>query len=549
MFRFNSRPIQVEDWRPFIPMYSPNYTPLMTVRSGRGVGKSIAIIVRRLMLAAALPNSPSMIVCPLQSQSDRLSVEYFKPIFTQSPIRALLTENDNNNKNGNVRRRHFSNGSLINFSYAFLDAERVRGFHMRFMDIDEAQDFDPSFVPIVKECVSYPQPCLSRFGTSKTNDTTLELAYQDSTQSIWVVPCSSCGFEAKTCLSGGHILDMIGPYRDDVSEERPGTICPNCSTSSAPVPINPRYGWWEHRYPERANLSIGLHIPQIIMPRHFADQFKWYELIRKQNGFDNYSTGKFLNEVLGEPYDLAHRLIGVEQLKAAAVLGPNTLQEAVRRVESGMYSYVVIGVDWSGGGVDGFSRTAIAAAGYAHDGRIEIFYGKKFPAGNDDISEAKEICQTAYALRAYALIHDYNGVGAGRETVIKMTGYPEDRLMPAILTAELPGHAVIDFKKEVGAVARSYYHICKPRSYQFTTKSICSQYIRTFAYNEEQENSEPLLKDFTQLVEDYIEGPSRTTYRVRKSSETVSDDFASAANFACWALWYITDTRPNVLGT
>lgn len=428
--------------------------------------------------------------------------------------------------------------------YAFLDAERLRGYHLRFMDIDEAQDFDPTFIPVVKECVSYKNPCLSRFGTSKTNDTTLELAYQHSSQSIWVTPCTACGFKSYACLDNGHILEMIDEdvTRSDICEKQPGTLCPGCR-----VPINPRYGWWEHRYPERAEESVGLHIPQIIMPRHFADLFKWRDLLRKKNGFDNYSHGKFLNEVLGEPYDLAHRLIGVEQLKACAVLGPNTLHEAIKRVEKSRYSRIILGVDWSGGGQDGFSRTAIAVVGFANDGRVDIFYGKKFPSGTDGLVEAKEILHIANVLQAHFIIHDYNGVGSAREDIIRSMGYPFERIMPVLFTGEMPGHPVINFKKITDQRSRGFYHLCKPRSYQHTTKAMCQKTIRTFEYNDQNEDNEPLLKDFTQLVEDYIEHTNRTTYSVRKASESVSDDFASAANYACWGLWHATDTKPQIV--
>lgn len=538
LLRFRGQPINTRDWFPFNPLYSTRVPEFLTLRAGRGVGKSVAMMARQLIRLARFPYHQVLVVCPLVSQSDRLSIEYFQPMLAESPLGALL---QHGGRSGSVRRRVFANGAIVNFLYAFVRVDQCRGYHIHDLIIDESQDIDPEFIPVLNECASLPNRTILCGGTSKTRDTSLEKSYQDSSASVWRIPCAACGHIATATLPpDGDVDQMIGPWRDDISEERPATVCPRCRR-----PIHPRHGWWEHRKPENAGRSLGLHIPQVIMPMHYANPQRWRDLLAKRDGSQNYTTGKFVNEVLGEPWDVAHRLIGIDDIKAAATLGPNTLEAARHRVSRAGYRLIVLGVDWGGGGVSGVSRTALAACGLAPDGTAEVLYGQKIPPEFDALREARTILQVAQALQVGVIAHDYNGVGSAREDLLRQFGWSLNQLMP-IVYWDSPGNLIIDHVPPSGSRSRGYYHLQKARAFQFLAQAIRRQRVRFFNYDRVSDDHPGLLWDLYQLVEDAVEGPIRTHYRVRRASDSVSDDFAQAVNLGCWGLWHATGTRPKL---
>src|SRR5690606_27526629 len=144
-----------------------------------------------------------------------------------------------------------------------------------------------------------PWAMLLLTGISITLDTALEAAWRRSSHKVWFVSCIIGGSNDWNIPSlEYHLLNIIGQLRDDVSERAPGVVCHKCRK-----PINPRHGHWVHRYPEKRWTYSGLHVPQIIMPIHFARRDKWAELLMKQSGGHGYNEAKFWNEVLGEALD------------------------------------------------------------------------------------------------------------------------------------------------------------------------------------------------------------------------------------------------------
>jgi hypothetical protein len=71
-----------------------------------------------------------------------------------------------------VLQRSFKNNSMMLFSFALLDSDRVRGVSADRVCIDEVQDMDPDHVPIIQETMSYSKwvPCISR-GPQKVSTT------------------------------------------------------------------------------------------------------------------------------------------------------------------------------------------------------------------------------------------------------------------------------------------------------------------------------------------------------------------------------------------
>lgn len=391
-------------------------------------------------------------------------------------------------------------------------------------------------------CVSsVDEPYQMWGGSSKTNDTTLEKKYKESTQSLWHTPCT-CGATTVATVedSGGHLHAMIGPYHDRISSSHPATLCHACRR-----PIHPGHGYWVHRYPERARVSVGLHIPQPIMPMHFTNPVKWRQLIGKKDGAANFGYGKYLNEVLGEPYDLAHRLITEAELQKAGQGRPaNTVENCRAACRSGVYQWIAVGVDWSGGGEDEVSRTGIAVVGLHRDGHLDVLYGCKRPSLEAAEDQARFILQLATDCGAMAIAHDYNGVGVAREDFLRMFGWPQERFMPLVYN-DTPGKAVIDVLPAGGGRVRTAYRMSKPRSLQLFCSAVRRGRVRLFAYDYVNADSPGVLVDFTVLSERVIEAPGGSNvYRVYKASEEVSDDYAHACNMAAWCCWHAAGVQP-----
>lgn len=537
LLTIKNTPMSLANHFVFLPLFALSLFPILVVRAGRQLGKSRQIAARLILQCAFKPGQEVLVVLPLQEQSDRLSSIIFKPMIEDSPVLTMLRSDPNL---GSVRRRDFDNRSLIQFSYAFLDAERVRSTTAQILWIDEGQDMDPAHVPILSSCLDgADEPATFISGSSKTKDTFLERSWDRSSQNVWQIKCPACGFDNVCCLEpDGHIMAMLGSYRDDISPERPGLVCSRCRK-----PVSSRLGRWVSRFPERADTIAGYHIPQPIMPGHCERPVKWKLLLDKMNGGQGFTTAKFYNEVLGEAFDSAFKLVSLDDLKQAAVgIGPN--DERVLSDRAGKYERVFLGVDWGGGGEAGVSRTKIAAMGMRR-GDIEVFGGAQFPPSTDRVEEARQIIRYAQLCHAYVIAHDYNGAGTASESVLTHLGWPESNIVP-IQYGKVPGGKMIHCHLPGANGGRRYYVTDKSRSLQFLSMAIRQKRVRFFDYDWVDDHRPGLLYDFTNLVEDKIETPTGEVYRIRKLSENVSDDFAHAVNYGACALWEAMSAWPDL---
>lgn len=539
LLTLDRKPMSLEDFFVFVPIFSTGLPPDVTLRAGRQLGKTHQTSGRLILQLAAIPGFKILVVTPLQEQSDRLSATVFKPMVDDSPIRAILGVEGTM---GSVRRRRFANGSLVYFSYAWLDTDRVRQINANWLYVDEAQDMDPAHVPVIKECLSSKlEPMVFVSGTSKTKGTFLEDRWEHSSQGVWHVECDACGFDNVCALEpDGHILSMIGPVRDDISEERPGTLCHRCRT-----PVVPRRGRWRHRYPERVRDHVGYFVPQPVMPIHYSTPSKWAQLVGKMNGGDGYTTARFYNEILGEAYDDASKLISETDLrKACTGVGPNDEAKAMHRASA--YPLVVLGVDWGGDGSEGVSRTKVAAVGFNYDGSAEVFFGAQFQPSTDAMVEGREVLRLAVAMKAKLVAHDANGA-ITREAVMNSMGWPAKQLVPCVYRSVVGGD-MIEYQAPQKNRTRGYWVLDKGRILDFVCAAIKVKQVTFFDWDYVDSNRPGLVYDFMALVINRVETPTGRSFRVVKLRESMSDDFAHSCAFALASGWELLRSWPNVTG-
>lgn len=538
LFNLKGHPYSLVDQFPFEPMFNRVMPSGQIWMTGRQTGKTVSLSASSITRALVIKDYTILLVAPLFEMIRRLSNNNVRPFIERSPIRHMFSDTTTEN---NVLQRSFKNHSKLMFSYAFLDAERVRGIAAHSISKDELQGFDPSLMPVIDETMSAsPNPFSLEAGTPKSMENLIERRWQESSQAEWVVKCQACNHYNIPAIA--HDLDkMIGPARADISENLPGVICAKCQR-----PISPRlHGRYEHARPERRFELAGYHVPQIMMPMHYSNPIKWRALLNKQAGMGGVSPSKFYNEVLGVSYDVGSRLISLTDIRKAAVLGPNTTENAGAVIER--YTHRILAVDWGGGGQDETSFTTYAVLGITPDGKIECPFGFRSVTPHDHVGEAKLALNFMAQFRCSHLVHDYCGAGDLRQTFITMARFPTNRIIP-IAYVRAASQGMMRFIKADHINPTAHYRLDKARSLVMTCELIKCGYLRFFDYDYQGEDSNGLLHDFLSLVEDKTE--SRTgsdSYTIIRDQQSATpDDFAQAVNIGTMALFHMTERWPQM---
>lgn len=548
LFSLKGKPYSLDNYFPFEPFFRTRIPRATLLKTGRQVSKSTSLAAQGISTAISMPYFSTLYVTPLYEMIRRFSHNYVREFIESSPSKELLVSED---LAQNVLQRQFNNGSNMYFSYAFLDAERTRGIPADKNAIDEVQDIQYDFLQIIHETLSgSPYAVKAYSGTPKTLDNTMEKLWQDSSQAEWVIKCQHSGCNYWNVPSLSHdLLKMLGPWHEEISEKIPGVVCAKCRKH-----LNPRSGRWVHAYPERRWLFSGYHIPQIILPMHYANPEKWDILIGKSQGRANTTFTTFLNEVCGESYDEGSKLLSETDLKAAAVLPwPNDWRKAADQI--GGYVRRVLAVDWGGGGGtlkatgdSGKSRTSftsLAVLGYRADGIIDVLWGMRSLKTHDYYYESQLVVETLNRFRCSHLVHDYGGAGAIRETFVHQAGWPAENIVP-IAYHTTAKHNIMTFHPATESHPRHWYSVDKSRALVLTSQCIKFGLIRFFQYDFKSADDAGLIRDFLALLEEKIDGRGTTDRYVIVRHPNLPDDFAQAVNIGSCALWHIAKRWPDL---
>lgn len=539
LLNLENRPYTLKDHFPFESIFRTELPRDILMKTGRQVAKSTSLAARGILISNAIDNFSTLFVTPLYEQIRRFSTNYVRKFIEQSPVKSLWTGTGTEDS---VLQRSFKNFSKMFFSFALADADRVRGISAHSCNFDEVQDMDRNLIPIIKETMSASRWRLSMYaGTPKTLDNTIEGLWTSSSQAEWIVPCRNCRYR-NTPRMGYDLEKMIGPWHDQISEHIPGTICAKCRR-----PIFPRDGRWEHQVPKRRWTFPGYHIPQIIMPIHYADPTRWAELLAKMEGYGNVTTPQFYNEVLGESYDVGAKLITQTELQAAAVLPwhnvPDNPVEAVRASRN--YVLRVMGVDWGGGGEDEVSFTTIAVLGLRADGKIDVIYGRRLLFPHLKVEEAQVCLQVFRMFDCHYFAHDFNGAGDVREAFMVQSGLPIELVVPIVYYRSAARNPMTIHKSD-DKHSRNYWHLDKARGLQTVCQCIKLGGIRFFRYDYVNDQNRGLMHDFLALQENKIEVARGADIFTVQRNPAFSDDFAHSVCYAAATIWHYTGRWPNL---
>lgn len=518
---------------------------------------STSLAAQGVVFSNSIPYFSTLYVTPLFEMVRRFSHNYVRQFLEESPARKLFLGSKTMNS---VLQRTFLNGSAMYFSYAFLDAERTRGIPADKNVIDEVQDMNYDFLQIIHETLSGSPYALKQYaGTPKSLDNTIEKLWQDSSQAEWMIKChhQGCG-HWNVPAADWDLIDMIGPWHREISEKTPAVVCAQCSTSASIRPLNPRLGRWVHRFPERRWTQAGYHVPQIIMPMHYASHEKWDALVGKMQGRANTTPTTFLNEVCGESCDQGSKLITVSELKAACVLPWVRKVAAAKKHALKGYVRKILSVDWGGGGgtVKGAasktgeqkrertSFTTLAVLGMRPDGKIDTIWGHRSVRTHDWEYEARLCLEAMKEFQCSHIAHDYSNAGEGRLVLLYQAGVPPTNIYN--IRYQGFGHNIINFHEATDDHPHNWWAVDKARSLVTTCMAIKYGLIRFFQYDYVSADQPGLLEDFLSLIEEKVDSRLGSDTYVIVRNPNKPDDFAHSVNMGACCLWSMTGKWPNI---
>lgn len=532
LLTLQGQPYHLRDHFAFEPVFKLRLPRRMVLKCARQVSKSTSLTASGVLRSAG-SRLRSLYITPRYEQVRRLSTTYVRPFINHSVIRELII---NEESAQGVLLRTFANQSVMHFSFAFLDVDRVRGIACDFILIDEVQDIDYDFVPIIYECMSASQFGIALYsGTPKTLDNGIEALWHDSSKGEWVTHCDCSTISTPGATSSGH-WNMAAHHADLIKMIGLKTVvCSKCDK-----PINPRNGHWYHTDGKIHPNFHGYHVPQVIMPMHYESPDKWTELVAKRDGKGGYAKAKFLNEVLGESADHGVHLTTMTDIKKASKLNVNDLATACREISRCRVR--VLGVDWGGGGEEEVSFTTAALCGLTARGVIVgCYFAMRFHTGFTHDEEARELLRIFRGAGCHYLAHDYGGSGSVRETLMIQAGLPVESIINFSYVRATARH-IVHYNQPHGNEMRGYWALDKARSLVLQATCIKSEQVLLPEY----ESSKDITHDLLNLYEDKHDLPAGADiYLIRRKPKT-TDDFAHSLNFAAMAIYHTQQLYPDL---
>lgn len=378
MLHLDGHPFSLKDYPFYHSIYDNHYDALL-LKTGRQVAKSTTLANFMITEACAQPFFKALFVAPSMEQTTKFSQSRIgKTIFYSPDIRSTYVSKELSSR---VLMRALTNGSELTFSYASDNPDRARGISADRVAYDEVQDimYD-EVIPVINECMANSDRGYETYcGTPKSMENTIEQLWQWSTQCEWVIRCEGC----KTYQ---YLIDdkCIGKH---------GPICLKCGKY-----LNVRNGQWIDTEPLQESGEgkriKGFHVSQFILPKNSMASMptdstsqelarkRWDRLITK---YEQYPPARFKNEVIGVSDAVGTRLLS--KLELEALCQDYTVDDIPSAGAMNGVSEVVAGVDWSGGGSKGNSRTVlwiwgVLNGGVEHRFRLKTLYFKIYPETN-----------------------------------------------------------------------------------------------------------------------------------------------------------------------
>lgn len=256
---------------------------------------------------------------------------------------------------------------------------------------------------------------------------------------------------------------------------------------------------------------------------------------------EHWDKPKFMNEVLGLPCDESIKLLSSGDLQGAMLDELDGQLDNIRG-RAADYDFLVLGVDWSGGGQLTDSYTALAVLGpRMRAGRLEVdvLFTQRLDKGMSPEEESGYIKHVIETAGCRYVAHDFTGAGYLREVMLNQSGVTSEATLPMNYTVS--ARADIVWFHEEQSASRRYYSLDKPRSLALLAAMIRQRHIRLHRFSPQQATP---LNDLLALVEKPRENASGSVFYLIGRAANRPDDCAHAINFAANAIWYLLEAYP-----
>ena len=272
----NGKPYSLKDYPHMVAIYNSK-SDKTTVKTSRQVSKSTTIANSMISRAVMIKYFKGLYVAPRIDQTKLFSHDRVATVLDQSPLLRdyYISVKDENS----VFTKQFSNGSKLFFRYAFLSPDAIRGITATACFIDEVQDINIEFIPIIEETMFRSETKTSVYtGTPKHSQGTLSQLWRKSTMNEYALRCEKCN---NWNILMEENIGLLGP------------ICSRCGGS-----LKGAKGQWVSTFPNRDKLPKMNGFRICAMHFYNAPWVKWErDLVEKR---DNSPTqAVFYNETLG----------------------------------------------------------------------------------------------------------------------------------------------------------------------------------------------------------------------------------------------------------
>jgi len=388
----DGRKFSLRDWPMHKAFYNERHRRTL-FKTSRQVAKSTTLANYSIIECALIPHFKTLFISPTKEQTVRFSNSRVAKVMNYSPkINRTFLKAD---LVARVLHKQYTNGSEMLFTYASDDPDRLRGPSSDRNLWDEVQDIllDPVIL-VGNETLNMSKYHFETYaGTPKTMENTIQYFWESSSQTEWVIPCDGC--------------NTWQYIETEESIGKMGIICLKCGKY-----LNPFKGRWidmnafkNSEIPVKERMK-GYHVTQLIMPTsnpyvmeqlgrpsievEFAKD-QWGAILRK---YATYPPSTFRNEVLGISDAIGTRMISKEELEALCD-NEHHLHPAINQEVKG-YTITTAGIDWSGGGTKGVSRTVLWIWGfYPSEQKLKCLYYKIYPGTNpvNGVEAIAKVCK------------------------------------------------------------------------------------------------------------------------------------------------------------
>jgi len=525
MLKLEGKPLSMKDHYMFNDMFAALPAKRTMYKAARQTAKTTTGVAANGLERIVRPNTKALIVTPFFRQVHRISTEVAAPMFGDGMFRDEISDMSTQQ----VLKRKYANGSMDHYGYAFQSVSGLRGLSgIDRIWIDEIQDMKSAFIPIIEQTsAARPYTAWKLYsGTPLSMGNPLQVLWEESSQAVETIKCEHCGRRNYACVEE-HLLEMVGEKT---------CVCYHCKR-----PLDVMKKVFVPRYPDREDAFPGRHVSQVLHPRHALIPSQWRELRRNQ---ETYTTAQFYNEVLGESYDSADRMIDHQALMDACTLGPNTLDEALKQRDS--LELAGMGVDWTGGG-DGESFTKVLFGGLKRgSSTLRILYMLALPKSMPIQAQVPEILRLVERFRPSIFAHDYSGHGWLFESLGLSLNLDRELIWPFEYGSS-PNREVV-YANEAKTGLRRSLHLDHTRSLFALFSMIKAGRVKFPDWMSQcnKDNNTRPVDDFMHMFAETRPGLRTGEYLYVKRDSGHSDDFCHAANFLATACWYSQGSYPSL---